>query len=71
MSYSALDQHRQGVLEQDVFRSTIENAFNLDLTDEQFRGLLDHLPLDRYGGIRYSDFMAQFDTRWVHHYGFN
>jgi len=60
---SSLDEHRQGFIKPEQFRGAIENAFDLHLTDEQFSSLLDHVPLNKHGEVRYPEFMAQFDTR--------
>ena len=33
------------------------------MTDSQFRAMLDGVPLDEDGNVKYSEFMAQFDTK--------
>lgn len=63
--FSTLDQHKRGWVTQDQFRAAIENGFDISLTDEQFNSFLDHVPLTKNGAIRFTDFMAQFDTRLV------
>ena len=62
---STLDQHKRGFITQDQFRAALENGFDVSLTDDQFSSFLDHVPLDKNGAIKYTDFMAQFDTRSV------
>ena len=62
--YSSLDEHRQGFITVDQFRGAIEHAFDLQLTDEQFLTLIDHVPLTKYGQVKYPEFMSQFDTRY-------
>lgn len=63
--FSSLDEHRVGYLGQEQFRSAINNAFDLQLSNEQFLALLDHVPLTKQGYVRYPEFMAQFDTRYA------
>ena len=51
------------VINQEEFRAAIESRFNLTLTDSQFEGFVDRVPLDEDGCVRYADFMQQFDTK--------
>ena len=60
-----MDQHKRGFITQDQFRAALENGFDVSLTDDQFLSFLDHVPLDKNGAIKYTNFMAQFDTRSV------
>ncbi|XP_067930729.1 EF-hand calcium-binding domain-containing protein 6-like, partial [Watersipora subatra] len=53
--FHAIDEHRQGYIKQDQFRGAIENAFDLQLSDEQFHTLLDHVPLTKQGYIKYPE----------------
>lgn len=50
-------------ISQEEFRAAIESRFGLDMDDEQFRSLIDRVPLDDEGSVRYAEFMAQFDTK--------
>ena len=34
------------------------------MSDDQFRTLIDHIPLTPEGDVKYAEFMAQFDTRY-------
>ena len=52
-------------ISQEEFRAAIESRFNLEMTDQQFRMLVDRVPLDDDGNVKYAEFMAQFDTRLV------
>ena len=51
------------VVSQEEFRAAIESRFELEMTEAQFRSLVDQVPLDEEGNVRYADFMSQFDTR--------
>ena len=53
------------ILSQEEFRAAIESKFGLEMSDERFRSMLDRMPLDEEGNVKYADFMAQFDTRCV------
>ena len=33
------------------------------MTDQQYRMLIDRVPLDEDGNVKYAEFMAQFDTK--------
>ena len=66
LACSKIDKIGMDVVSQEEFRAAIESRFDLEMTDDQFRSLVDHVPLDEEGNVRYADFMAQFDTRCVH-----
>lgn len=53
------------MISQEEFRAAIESRFNVEMSDEQFRALVDHVPLTNDGDVKYAEFMAQFDTRYV------
>jgi len=36
--------------------------FGVEITDEEFELLLDRIPLDEDGNVRYPQFMARFDS---------
>jgi len=55
------------VISQEEFRAAIESRFNIEMTEEQFRNLIDHVPLTSEGDVKYAEFMSQFDTRSVLH----
>lgn len=61
--FNKLDKYNQDVISQQEFRAAIESRFNLDLKDSEFDAFVEHLPLDEEGQVRYTEFMAQFDTR--------
>ena len=66
---SKIDRLGLDILSQEEFRAAIESKFGLEMTDDQFRAMLDRVPLDEEGNVKYADFMTQFDTRWVNdHY---
>ena len=60
---SKIDKYGLDFISQEEFRAAIESRFNLEMNDMQFRGLIDRVPLDSEGNVKYADFMAQFDTR--------
>lgn len=60
---SKIDRLGTDVISQEEFRAAIESRFDIEMTDDQFRNLVDHLPLTNDGDVKYAEFMAQFDTR--------
>ena len=61
--YSKIDRLGTDVISQEEFRAAIESRFNIEIADEQFKNLIDHIPLTNEGDVKYAEFMAQFDTR--------
>ena len=35
------------------------------MNDDEFEAFLEQVPLDENGDVKYPEFMAQFDTKWV------
>lgn len=62
-TFKSIDKLETNVVSQEEFRAAVESRFNLTLTDDQFESFVDRLPLDEDGGVKYSDFMQQFDTK--------
>ncbi|XP_045213857.1 EF-hand calcium-binding domain-containing protein 6-like isoform X3 [Mercenaria mercenaria] len=62
-TFKSIDKLETNVISQEEFRAAMESRFNLTLTDEQFDGFVDRIPLDEDGNVKYTDFMQQFDTR--------
>lgn len=60
---SKIDRLGTDVISQEEFRAAIESRFNIEMSDEQFRNLVDNIPINSDGDVRYAEFMAQFDTR--------
>ena len=63
--YSKIDKLGLDYISQEEFRAAMESRFNLEISDAQFEGLIDKVPLDEEGNVKYAEFMAQFDTRSV------
>jgi len=64
-SYRSIDKLETGEISQEEFRAAIESRFNLTLNEDQFECFVDRVPLDEDGNVKYSEFMQQFDTRYV------
>lgn len=62
-TFHKIDKMATDRISQEEFRAAIESRFGLDMDDEQFRSLIDRVPLDDEGSVRYAEFMAQFDTK--------
>ena len=60
---SKIDRLGLDVISQEEFRAAIESRFDLEVADSQFSALIDRVPLDDDGNVKYADFMAQFDTK--------
>lgn len=65
-NFRSIDKLETNVISQEEFRAAIESRFNLTLNDDQFDSFVDRVPLDEDGNVRYSEFMQQFDTKYVH-----
>ncbi|KAM4052574.1 EF-hand calcium-binding domain-containing protein 6-like isoform 2-T2 [Anomaloglossus baeobatrachus] len=62
-TFEKIDKFRRNVISQQEFRAAIESRFGVEITDEDFEQLLDRIPLDEDGNVRYPHFMAMFDSR--------
>ncbi|XP_073498707.1 EF-hand calcium-binding domain-containing protein 6-like isoform X2 [Phyllobates terribilis] len=63
-TFEKIDKFKRNVISQQEFRAAIESRFGVEITDEDFEQLLDRIPLDEDGNVRYPNFMAMFDSRW-------
>ncbi|XP_069835885.1 EF-hand calcium-binding domain-containing protein 6-like [Dendropsophus ebraccatus] len=57
------DKNNLKVLSPQDFRAILEKRFSIKVTDEEFAHVVETLPVDHYGDIRYLEFMATFDSR--------
>ncbi|KAE8629793.1 hypothetical protein XENTR_v10000593 [Xenopus tropicalis] len=62
-TFEKIDKFNRNVVSQQEFRAAIESRFGVEITDEEFEQLLDRIPLDEDGNVRYPHFMAMFDSR--------
>ncbi|XP_067932216.1 EF-hand calcium-binding domain-containing protein 6-like [Watersipora subatra] len=62
-TFHKIDRLGTDVISQEEFRAAIESRFNVEMSDEQFRVLIDNIPITNEGDVKYAEFMAQFDTR--------
>lgn len=62
-TFHKIDRQGTDLISQEEFRAAIESRFHLEMTDAQFRSLVDRLPLSEDGSVKYAEFMAQFDTK--------
>ncbi|KAM9663084.1 uncharacterized protein ACIBXB_016656 isoform 1-T1 [Morphnus guianensis] len=56
------DKFKRKVINQREFQAATECRFGVEITDEEFELLLDRIPLDEDGNVRYPQFMARFDS---------
>lgn len=56
------DTNKMNVISQQDLREILERRFCIKVTDEEFSHLLERIPVDQHGAIRYLDFMAKFDS---------
>ncbi|XP_074883733.1 EF-hand calcium-binding domain-containing protein 6 isoform X3 [Buteo buteo] len=63
------DKFKRKVINQWEFQAATECRFGVEITDEEFELLLDRIPLDEDGNVRYPQFMARFDS-WYAAYAF-
>ncbi|KAM4708958.1 EF-hand calcium-binding domain-containing protein 6-like [Discoglossus pictus] len=62
-TFEKIDKYNRNVISQEEFRAAIESRFGVEITDEDFEQLLDRIPLDEDGNVKYPHFMAMFDSR--------
>ncbi|XP_072113230.1 EF-hand calcium-binding domain-containing protein 6 isoform X1 [Mobula birostris] len=62
-TFHKIDKLEMNVVSQQEFRAAIESRFGVEITDEEFELLIDRIPLDEDGNVRYPQFMAMFDSR--------
>nr|XP_048703908.1 EF-hand calcium-binding domain-containing protein 6-like isoform X4 [Caretta caretta] len=62
-TFQKIDRLEREVISQQEFQAAIESRFGVEITDEEFELLLDRIPLDEDGNVRYPQFMAMFDSR--------
>ncbi|XP_019390234.1 PREDICTED: EF-hand calcium-binding domain-containing protein 6 [Crocodylus porosus] len=61
-TFQKIDKLEEEIISQQEFRAAIESRFGVEITDEEFALLLDRIPLDEDGNVRYPQFMAMFDS---------
>ncbi|XP_033890757.3 EF-hand calcium-binding domain-containing protein 6 [Acipenser ruthenus] len=61
-TFHKIDKLNRDIISQTEFRAAVESRFSLEITDEEFEEMLDRIPLDDDGNIRYPQFMAMFDS---------
>ncbi|XP_077114149.1 EF-hand calcium-binding domain-containing protein 6-like isoform X2 [Ranitomeya variabilis] len=57
------DKNNLQVVSHKDFRAILEKRFSIKVTDEEFAYLMEKLPMNHLGDIRYLEFMAKFDSR--------
>nr|XP_042697966.1 EF-hand calcium-binding domain-containing protein 6-like isoform X3 [Chrysemys picta bellii] len=62
-TFQKIDRLEREVISQQEFQAAVESRFGVEITDEEFELLLDRIPLDEDGNVRYPQFMAMFDSR--------
>ncbi|MBN3301785.1 EFCB6 protein, partial [Amia calva] len=62
-TFHKIDKFDRKIISQQEFRAAIESRFSVEIDDDEFEQLLDRLPLDEDGQVRYPQFMATFDSR--------
>ncbi|XP_039398196.1 EF-hand calcium-binding domain-containing protein 6-like isoform X4 [Mauremys reevesii] len=62
-TFQKIDRLQREVISQQEFQAAVESRFGVEITDEEFELLLDRIPLDEDGNVRYPQFMAMFDSR--------
>ncbi|KAM4636670.1 EF-hand calcium-binding domain-containing protein 6-like [Discoglossus pictus] len=61
-SFQKVDTRQQNRISQQDFRAILETRYCIKISDEEFECLLNTLPVDSHGGIRYLEFMDRFDS---------
>ncbi|KAI8521540.1 hypothetical protein Bbelb_012940 [Branchiostoma belcheri] len=62
-TFHKIDKRGTDLITQQEFRAAIESRFGIEVSDQDFEILLDRVPLNNDGLVKYPEFMAQFDTR--------
>ncbi|KAM4035111.1 EF-hand calcium-binding domain-containing protein 6-like isoform 2-T2 [Anomaloglossus baeobatrachus] len=61
--FRRVDKNNLQTVSQKDFREILERRFSIKVTDEEFSYLMEKLPINHLGDIRYLEFMARFDSR--------
>jgi len=62
-SFHKIDRSNSMVISEKQFRAVIESRFKVDLSEESFKKLMEKVPLDENGMVKYVEFMSTFDSR--------
>lgn len=57
------DVLEKGSVPAGTFRKILKEQYGFDFSDNGFNRLMENLPLDKNGDVKYVDLMKQFDTR--------
>ena len=61
-AFHKLDRDNRDVVTQSEFRALLESRFALELTQTEFGRMINRVPLDEAGLVRYPEFLATFDA---------
>ncbi|XP_002734907.1 EF-hand calcium-binding domain-containing protein 6-like [Saccoglossus kowalevskii] len=61
-TFHKIDKQHTDRITQEEFRAAIESRFGIEINDSEFADLIDRVPLDDEGRVKYPAFMSQFDT---------
>ncbi|XP_070545330.1 EF-hand calcium-binding domain-containing protein 6-like [Ptychodera flava] len=62
-TFHKIDKQHNDHITQEEFRAAIESRFEIEISDDEFAELIDKVPLDDEGYVKYPEFMSQFDTK--------
>ncbi|XP_073537377.1 EF-hand calcium-binding domain-containing protein 6-like isoform X2 [Phyllobates terribilis] len=61
--FRKVDTNNLQLISHKDFRAILEKRFSIKVTDEEFAYLMEKLPVNHLGDIKYLEFMAKFDSR--------
>ncbi|THD26927.1 hypothetical protein D915_002267 [Fasciola hepatica] len=61
-AFRDLDTRKRGTISAVSMRSLLKTQFGFDYSEQEFRDILERLPLDSEGEIQYAEFMRHFDS---------
>ena len=61
--FRSCDVLEKGSVTSQTFRKILRDQYDFDFSDNEFDLLMENLPLDKNGDVKYVDLMKQFDTR--------
>ena len=58
-----MDRENKMILSEKQFRAVIESKFKIEISNENFKKLMNKVPKDENGMVKYVQFMSNFDSR--------
>ncbi|XP_051883690.1 EF-hand calcium-binding domain-containing protein 6-like [Pristis pectinata] len=60
--FHKIDNKKLDVISQQEFWAVLNSRFGINMTDEEMNYLMNRIPLDHQGNVKYLEFMSMFDS---------